>query len=84
VLSEKFGSFSRTLVVSFVEDEALSRAAAIAFYTVTSIGPILLSAIAIAGFAFGRDAAENAIIAQLRGLMGSQTADVLQSAVASA
>src|SRR5215203_3828315 len=71
-------------VLSFIEDEALSRGAAIAFYTVTSIAPVLLIVVAIAGLAFGRDAAQNAISAQLSGLMGQQTADVLQSAVASA
>jgi membrane protein len=62
----------------------LSRGAAIAFYTVTSIAPVLLIVIAIAGLAFGRDAAQNAITAQLSGLMGQQTADVIQSAIASA
>ena len=71
-------------VLSFIDDEALSRGAAIAFYTVTSIAPVLLIVIAIAGLAFGRDAAQNAITAQLGGLMGQQTAEVLQSAVASA
>ena len=71
-------------VLSFIEDEALSRGAAIAFYTVTSIAPVLLIVVAIAGLVFGREAAENAISAQLSGLMGQQTADVLQSAVASA
>jgi membrane protein len=71
-------------ILSFIDDEALSRGAAIAFYTVTSIAPVLLIVIAIAGLAFGRDAAQNAIIAQLSGLMGQQTAEVLQSAVASA
>ena len=71
-------------VLSFIEDEALSRGAAIAFYTVTSIAPVLLIVVAIAGLVFGLEAAENAISAQLSGLMGQQTADVLQSAVASA
>jgi hypothetical protein len=71
-------------ILSFIDDEALSRGAAIAFYTVTSIAPVLLIVIAIAGLAFGRDAAQNAIIAQLSGLMGPQTGEVLQSAVASA
>src|SRR6476620_5884971 len=71
-------------VFAFIEDEALTRGAAIAFYTVTSIAPVLLIVVAIAGLAFGRDAAQNAISAQLHGLMGQQTADVLQSAVASA
>jgi membrane protein len=71
-------------VLAFIEDEALSRGAAIAFYTVTSIAPILLIVIAIAGLAFGREAAQGAITAQIGGLMGQQTAEVLQSAVASA
>jgi len=72
----------QTTVLSFIEDEALSRGAAIAFYTVTSIAPILLIVVAIAGLVFGRAAAQGAITAQLGGLMGQQTADVLQSAVA--
>ena len=71
-------------VLAFINDDALSRGAAIAFYTVTSIAPVLLIVIAIAGLAFGRDAAQNAITEQLSGLMGQQTAEVLQTAVASA
>ena len=72
----------RNTVVNFIADEALSRGAAIAFYTVTSIAPILLIVVAVAGLAFGRDAAEGAITAQLSGLMGEQTAALLQGAVA--
>ena len=71
-------------VLSFIEDEALTRGAAIAFYTVTSVAPVLLIVVAIAGLVFGRDAAQNAITAQFSDLMGQQTAEVLQSAVASA
>lgn len=71
-------------LIAFIDDGALSRGAAIAFYTVTSIGPVLLIVIAVAGLAFGRDAAQNAMTAQLSGLMGEQTAEVLQAAVASA
>jgi membrane protein len=63
--------------LAFINDGALSRGAAIAFYTVTSIAPVLLIVIAIAGLAFGQDAAQNAITAQLSGLMGQQTAEVL-------
>jgi membrane protein len=68
----------------FVADEALSRGAAIAFYTATSLAPVLLIVIAIAGLVFGHDAAQNAITGQLSGLMGDQTAQLLQTAVASA
>jgi membrane protein len=76
--------FAKNTVFAFIEDEALSRGAAIAFYTVTSIAPILLIVVAIAGLAFGREAAQGALTAQIGSLMGRQTADVLQSAVASA
>ena len=71
-------------VLSFIEDEALTRGAAIAFYTVTSVAPVLLIVVAIAGLVFGRDAAQNAITAQFSDLMGRQTAEVLQYAIASA
>jgi membrane protein len=71
-------------VLSFIDDEVLSRGAAIAFYTVTSIAPVLLIVVAIAGLVFGRDAAQNAMSGQFSGLMGRQTADVLQAAIASA
>jgi membrane protein len=83
VLSEIW-KLLRDTVLSFIEDEALSRGAAIAFYTITSIAPVLLIVIAIAGLVFGQDAAENAIVTQLSDLMGPQTAEILQSAVASA
>jgi membrane protein len=43
-----------------------------------------LIVIAIAGLVFGREAAQGAIIGQLSALMGQQTAEVLQGAVASA
>ena len=74
----------KDVVLSFIDDEALTRGAAIAFYTATSIAPVLLIVIAIAGLVFGQEAAQNAITSQFSDLMGHQTAEVLQSAIASA
>src|ERR1700724_218546 len=71
-------------VTSFIDDEALSRGAAIAFYAVTSIGPVLLIVVAIAGLAFGQDAARGAIVSQLSGLMGQESAELLQNVIRSA
>jgi hypothetical protein len=71
-------------VFSFIADEALTRGAAIAFYTVTSIGPVLFIVVAIAGLVFGEDAARGAIAEQLDGLMGRQSADLLQVAIQNA
>src|SRR5207302_1035238 len=43
-----------------------------------------LMVVAVAGLAFGRDEAQHAIIGQIGGLMGQQTASVLEAAVANA
>lgn len=74
----------KTSVQAFIADDALSRGAAMAFYAVTSLAPVLLIVIAIAGLVFGRSAAQEAIAGQLTGLMGQQSADMLQSAIKSA
>ena len=71
-------------VTSFIEDEALSRGAAIAFYTVTSIAPVLFIVVAIAGLAFGQDAPRGAIAEQVSDLIGRESADLLQNAIRSA
>jgi membrane protein len=75
---------SRTSVQAFIDDEGLTRGAAIAFYTIMSIGPVLFIVVAIAGLAFGEDAARGAISGQLSGLMGQQSVDLLQTAIRSA
>ena len=80
----KTWDFLKEAVFSFIEDEALSRGAAIAFYTVTSIAPLLLIVVAIAGLGFGHEAAQGAITAQFSSLMGRDTAQLLESAVANA
>jgi membrane protein len=80
----EFWGLPKQAVLSFIDDEALSRGAAIAFYTVTSIAPILLIVVAIAGLVYGREAAQKAITTQLSGLMGQQTAQLLETAVANA
>ncbi len=71
-------------VMDFLDDNCLSRGASIAYYTIFSIGPILLIVIAIAGFVFGNEAAQGAIVGQLQGLMGRDAAQTIQSALAGA
>jgi membrane protein len=55
----------KSAINGFIEDEALTRGAAIAFYTATSFAPVLLIVIAIAGLAYGQEAAQGAITTQL-------------------
>ena len=75
---------SKETFADYIEDSALSRGAAIAYYTVLSIGPVLVICIAIAGLAFGEEAAQGAIVGQLGGLMGDQAAELIQTMVKSA
>jgi membrane protein len=82
-----FGKITRLIgqsVSAFLADGALSHGAAIAYYTIFALAPVLLIAIAIAGLAFGHDAAQGAIVAQLSGLMGEQSAEALQTMLKSA
>lgn len=58
--------------------------ASLAYYTLFSIGPILLIAIAIAGFVFGPEAVRGEIVQQLQGMVGPDGAKVVQDLVESA
>jgi membrane protein len=68
-------------VTAFIDDEALTRGAAIAFYAATAIAPTLFIAIAVASLGFGPDAARGAIAYQLRHLMSRESAQVLALAI---
>lgn len=70
-------------VAAFLEDGAMTRGAAIAFYAVTALGPILLIVTAIAGFAYGNAAARGALLGKLGNVMGERSAGFLQSAIQS-
>jgi membrane protein len=65
-----------------MEDEALTRGAAIAFYTVTALAPLLLIVVSIAGLFFGQDAARGAIVDELSSLVGVQSAEFFQTILA--
>src|SRR5438094_641928 len=66
------------------EDNCSRLAAALAYYTVFSIAPLLLIAIAVAGYVFGDAAAQGQVFAQLRGLLGPEAASMIQTAVQNA
>jgi membrane protein len=58
--------------------------AALAYYSVFSVGPLMVIAIAIAGFAFGQQAAHGEVQAQLSGMLGQTTAAAIDSMLAGA
>jgi membrane protein len=67
--------------VAFVDDNALSRGAAIAFYAVTATAPVLFVATAIAALVLGPKAASAAVHYQLTKMMSAQSADLVQNAI---
>ncbi|HEX4105111.1 MAG TPA: YihY/virulence factor BrkB family protein [Rhizomicrobium sp.] len=67
--------------VAFVDDNALSRGAAIAFYAVIAIAPVLFVATAIAALVLGPKAASAAVHYQLLKMMSAQSADLVQNAI---
>ena len=66
-------------VVAWSDDRAPSMGAALAFYTLFSIAPLLLIVVSIAGLVFGEEAARGEIFGQLAGLMGEEGARTLQA-----
>jgi membrane protein len=58
--------------------------AALAYYTVFSLAPLLILVIAVAGSIFGQEAARGEIVAQLGGLMGDDGAKIVQDLLESA
>lgn len=66
---------------SWSKDKAARLAAALAYYTVFSIAPLILIAIAVAGLVFDRQAASGAIAGQISHLVGAQAAQAIQAMV---
>lgn len=65
-------------------DKASRLAAALAYYTIFSLAPLLIIAVAIAGLVFGQEAAQGEIVNQADAMVGREGAEVVQEMVASA
>src|SRR6185369_8006178 len=71
-------------VSEFSEDKVPRLGAALAYYTIFSLAPLLLIAIAIAGLVFGQEAAQGKIFEQLRGVLGPRASAGVQEMVKNA
>ena len=69
----------KAAVAAWSDDYAPSMGAALSYYTVFSLGPLLVIVIAIAGLAFGQEAARGEVFGQLRGLMGDAPAQAIEA-----
>lgn len=71
-------------VTQWFADRAASKGAALAYYTLFSLAPVLIMVLAIAGTVFGEEAARGAIFQELNGLIGSAGAEAIQLLLAGA
>lgn len=74
----------RDAVMAWIDDFAPSMGAAISYYTMFSLAPLLVIVIAVAGALFGAEAVQGQIAAQLSGLIGQDGALAVQGLVKSA
>src|SRR3954470_12348676 len=74
IIKEAFSEWS--------SDKGPRLGAALSYYTVFSIAPVLVVVIAVAGVFLGRDAAQGRIADQLGGMLGPQAAEAVQAAIA--
>ena len=79
-------SFLKTLTVllrqagaAWLDDDAPTLGAALAFYTLFSLAPVLIVAVSVAGLVFGDKAAQGEIVRQFQGLMGTQGATAIET-----
>ena len=73
--------FLKTTVNEWVEAEPFQLAAALSYYTLFSLAPLLIIAIGVAGFVFGREAAQNQIVETLQGMIGQESAQAVQGMI---
>jgi membrane protein len=74
----------KATIEKWIAHKDARQGAALAYYSVFSIGPLMVIAIGIAGLAFGPEAARGEVQGQLSGMVGQPTADAIDSMLASA
>ena len=74
-------AFLREVAKEWSDDNALTLGAALAYYTIFSLAPLLVLVLAIAGLVFGRAAAQGELVAQIQGAVGPAGAELIESMI---
>jgi membrane protein len=80
---KQWWSLSKQALTAWKEDYAPSMGAALSYYSIFSMAPLLLIVISVAGLVFGQDAARGEVFGQLRGLMGPEAAKAVEDILTS-
>lgn len=67
--------------MGFINEDCLKYSASLAYYTIFSIGPILVLIISLAGVFFGQDAIEGKVFTEMKGLVGPSAARQIQEVI---
>ncbi|MCA0239327.1 MAG: YihY/virulence factor BrkB family protein [Proteobacteria bacterium] len=76
-------TITRQAAEAWLDDRCTSLGAALSYYTLFSMAPLLLIVVSVAGLLFGADAARGEVAAQLEGLLGGPGAAAVQELLAS-
>lgn len=79
----RFFSLAKLSVQSWLDDYAPSMGAAIAFYTVFSLAPLVMIVIGVAGFFWGEDAVRGELLRQIGGMVGENGASAIEGVIRS-
>lgn len=77
----KFWLVLRQAFTEFLNDHALKFSASLSYYTIFSLGPVLLIIISLAGIFFGKEAVEGRIYEQIHGFVGSAAAEQIEQII---
>lgn len=78
---KKYWDSLKKAFTGFIDDNAFKLSASLSYYTVFSIGPVLLIIISLAGVFFGREAVQGRIYGQIKGLIGKDAAAQVQEII---
>ena len=82
LLDNRWFRMAKTSLGAWWNDQAPSKGAALAYYSMFSIAPLLFLIISIAGLVFGADAVRGMVFAQIASLMGQNGAEAIQEMLA--
>jgi membrane protein len=80
--AKDFFTLLKKAIKKWGEDKASRLAAALSYYAIFSIAPFLIIVIAVAGFIWGQDAVEGRVIGEIEGIVGADTAQMIQTMLA--
>jgi membrane protein len=76
--------FIKDVFTKWIDDDPFLLASSLSYYTLFSLAPLLIIAIAVAGFVFGHEAAQNQIVETIGGMIGFESGKAVQDMIENA